>query len=158
MNIVISPEYVIYWWELVILILVSLLGIFCQLIIENKSHVSIAELVYKVLGWFITGLGILIFIHAWMASNNLKNKKPVFVRTEIHRIVLTEIRPPKHVYVSFMDKSINYYYQSIFVAKHCNEWRNNQIGDEYNMKFNVYKRHDGTFYQEPINLDTVFCE
>jgi hypothetical protein len=108
MNIVISPEYVIYWWELIILPLVSLLGIFCQIIIENKSHVSIAELVYKVLGWFIAGLGILIFIHAWMASNNLKNKKPVFVRTEIHRIVLTEINPPKHVYVSFMDKSIIY--------------------------------------------------
>ena len=62
MNIAISPEYVIYWWELIILPLVSLLGIFCQIIIENKSHVSIAELIYKVLGWFIAGLGILIFI------------------------------------------------------------------------------------------------
>jgi hypothetical protein len=46
MNIVISPEYVIYWWELIILALASLLGIICQLIIENKSHVSITEIVY----------------------------------------------------------------------------------------------------------------
>ena len=76
MNIVISPEYVIYWWELIILTLASLLGIFCQLVIENKSHVSIAEIIYKVLGWFIAGLCVLIFIHAWIASDNeIKFKK-----------------------------------------------------------------------------------
>lgn len=144
----------IIWFTTIVIIIAA------HIIIEDKEYMSYAELtgiaLKSILVVSIPFFGAVWFLNVITESHEHKNS--VLVKTEIHRIVLTGIKPPKHAYVSFVDKTSNQYYDSVYVAKHCEKWKDNQIGDEYNVQFNVYKQLDGKIYQKPIQLDSVFCE
>lgn len=82
---------------------------------------------------------------------------PVEVGTRVHRFVLVSIDPPKHVYATLRDVATGAAYERVYVSKHCNAWRDNEIGAEYNLSVKVWQRADGTQYYSFNNLYSALC-
>lgn len=92
----------------------------------------------------------------WAERNRPKPTR-IDLRTEIKRAMLVSMNPPKHFYVTLKweDGSTTQNY----VSKHCNKYRDNKIGDMYNIPVTIYKMSDGTREMMEIRgLSKVFCE
>ena len=77
-------------------------------------------------------------------------------RTEVVRYKLVDMNPPKHFYVKL---ELNGVVSEHYVSKHCNNYRDNRIGDSYNIPVQFYRMSDGTKEQSELkNLYNVFCE
>lgn len=90
------------------------------------------------------------------------NPKPVedpweFVSTELHRVKVTDITHPKHVYVSFEDYTTGNEMEHLYVSKHCSNPA--KIGEEYNLQTTVFrlKTDPSTLKYQYPNLSQVFC-
>jgi len=80
----------------------------------------------------------------------------VVLAEEVHRIQLIGIDPPKHVYADFLDLTTGETVKRAYVSKHCNNHRQNNEGDEYNVKVTRKKQGDKEFV-EYNDLYSVFC-
>lgn len=76
--------------------------------------------------------------------------------TSIRRYKLLEMRPPKHFYVSIEDVETKQTFDSVYVSKHCNTYRNNKLGDEYNLTVMNYRQGDKQWYKF-VDLYASFC-
>lgn len=84
-------------------------------------------------------------------------KRPVEVllRTEIRQYKLISYRPPKHFYVTLEYNGVKKEYH---VSKHCNSYKDNKLGDVYNIPTGVFKMSNSTKeYTRPLELRKVFC-
>ena len=54
------------------------------------------------------------------------------------------IDPPKHVYVDLKD-SKGFIHKHVYVSKHCNHWREIQIGSQIALPVVTYKNEDGLY-------------
>lgn len=76
-------------------------------------------------------------------------------RQEIVRFKLVQMNPPKHFYVHLERDGV---VTKHHVSKHCNNYRDNKLGDEYNIRVQFYKMSNGTKeYMELKDLYNVFC-
>lgn len=92
----------------------------------------------------------------WAEKNRPKPTR-INLRTEIKRVMLVGMNPPKHFYVTLKweDGTTTQNY----VSKHCNKYRDNKISDMYNIPVTIYKMSDGTKeIMEVTGLSKVFCE
>ena len=58
--------------------------------------------------------------------------RTVIVAAEQRTLVVTAINPPKHMYVTLRDEGDGEVYE-VFAGKHCNSWRELQIGSRWVM-------------------------
>jgi len=114
--------------------------------------------------WFIvrsvTALVCICFYGGSLYIKNiLPNNEEVLVKQENIRIKITEINPPKHFYISFSEVNGTRKWNSLFVSKHCNNYRQNRIGNILTIKFYTYEK---AFTKEKVyrfeNLYNVFCK
>lgn len=77
------------------------------------------------------------------------------VSDEIVRVQLAHFNPPKHVYVSL--RYNGHLFENLHVSKHCNAWRDNVLGTDYNVRMVTYERPDNTKYVRFPNLYKEFC-
>lgn len=77
------------------------------------------------------------------------------VAIENRRYKLLEINPPKHMRVRLQDVQSGYSAWAS-VSKHCNNWRDNEIGAEYNIDVKVLRKGDRE-WREFTGLSKVFC-
>lgn len=54
--------------------------------------------------------------------------------TELRRYILVKMNPPKHFYVTLKDEQTGQVFERLYVSKHCNNFRNNQEGESYNLQ------------------------
>jgi hypothetical protein len=80
----------------------------------------------------------------------------VVLAEEVHRIQLIEIDPPKHVYADFVNLTTGETVKRAYVSKHCNNYRQNTEGDEFNVRVTRKKQGDKEFV-EYNDLYSVFC-
>lgn len=119
-------------------------------------------------GWFVVALtcavlGIISLPLMFSSANKLhhlvvdkeKELPTELVTIETRRYKLLEINPPKHMKVYLEDvQSKNAVWAS--VGKHCNNWRDNEIGAEYNIDVKVLRKGDRE-WREFTSLRKVFC-
>lgn len=99
------------------------------------------------------GLGVLwstIQKQMWTRDNPVQT-----VGYELHRFRLVDQRPPKHYRVQLLDLEANSYHW-VSVSKHCNSWRDNKIGDEYNIMMTI-KEQAGKRWLVYPSLNPIFC-
>ena len=67
---------------------------------------------------------------------------PVAVETHEVEFTITGLRPPKHFAADLMDRygAVN---RNVAVSKHCNRWREIQIGSKITLPVTVYRDHEG---------------
>lgn len=70
---------------------------------------------------------------------------------------ICELDPPKHVYATWRDVATGAVYERVYVGKHCNAWRDNEIGAEYNLSVKVWQRPDGSQYYTFNNMYSALC-
>lgn len=78
------------------------------------------------------------------------------VKTEVRRYKLLDMNPPKHFYVDIEDVETHQVYERRYVSKHCNNWRDNKLGDSYNIQVVTKKQGDRT-WMEFQGMYGVFC-
>lgn len=93
-------------------------------------------------------------LHRLVVSGHDEPKTEV-VAIENRRYKLLEINPPKHMRVHLQDVESGYSTWAS-VSKHCNNWRDNQIGAEYNIDVKVLKKGERE-WREFTGLSRVFC-
>lgn len=119
-------------------------------------------------GWFglflgLAVVGIISVPLMFSSAGNLhhmvvgsKNEPTTeLVAVETRRYKLLEINPPKHMRVHLQDVQSGYSTWAS-VSKHCNNWRDNTIGDEYNIDVRVLRKGDRE-WREFTGLSKVFC-
>lgn len=117
----------------------------------------------NMLAGVLAGLGF-IFAIVWMVmtvrSSNVEAEanKPVLVGTEIRRFILVSANPPKHFYVTLKDLQTGDTYERLYVSKHCNNYRPDQIGLEYNVQVQDFRDpKSGAITHRFPNLYQEFC-
>lgn len=108
----------------------------------------------------IAGAAVLTSCVSDMVSMDSEHKRlaPKLVKTQVERFVLVKLDPPKHVYVTLKSVVDGRVYERLHVGKHCNSWRDNRDGDEYNIQMNVYfDPKTQQTYSTPTNLYETFC-
>ncbi len=78
---------------------------------------------------------------------------------ELRRYKLLAMNPPKHFYVTLQDVNTGVISPSVYVSKHCNNYKTNVIGDEYNISVKWYVMSDApqVVKYSFTNLSGVFC-
>jgi hypothetical protein len=108
------------------------------------------------------GLGICFVAASLTMCINMEAERdamrPKFVRVELDRYVLVHIDPPKHMYVTLKNVDTGAVTSRLHVGKHCNAWRNNTIGAEYNIAMQVmYDPKTKREFEVFPSLSGVFC-
>lgn len=100
---------------------------------------------------------------AYVAQDQFEEARASITRTdlgvEIKRFKLIAYNPPKHFYVTVQSVEDGWVYQSVYVSKHCNNHRQNEIGSEYNLEVMKYTLSStpGQVHYEFRNLYQAFC-
>jgi len=136
-------------------------------IINNQRKLRATEVKAKptwntIRSRILMGLGCLAFgVGVTMCTNHVQERealRPKFVRVELDRYVLVHIDPPKHMYVTLKNVGTGAVSERLHVGKHCNAWRNNTIGAEYNIAMQVmYDPVTKREYEVFPSLSGVFC-
>jgi hypothetical protein len=64
--------------------------------------------------------------------------------TEYRELEITNINPPKHMYVDLYDKERDKFYPQEYVSKRCSNWERVQSGTVMSLKVRTVKYADGT--------------
>lgn len=80
----------------------------------------------------------------------------VYDKVETREYILTQLDEPKHFYVYLTDVKTGKKYDYVYVSKHCNDWRELQIGKIYKLE-RVYWTDGGREYSDFKDLSCVFC-
>lgn len=68
--------------------------------------------------------------------------------TEVHRedreFVVTNINPPKRMYISLKDVRTGAHYNDISVAKRCSGWESLKVGSKWFLPEVTYQHNDGS--------------
>jgi len=109
-------------------------------------------------------IGAAILFSAWGITScvdhmqEARKMQPQFVRVELDRYILVHIDPPKHMYVTLKNVDTGAVTQRLHVGKHCNAWRSNTIGAEYNIAMQVmFDPKTKREYEVFPSLSGVFC-
>jgi hypothetical protein len=92
------------------------------------------------------------------AADDRVRNQPFVVEQKIERYILVHLDQPKHVYVTLKSVKDGTVYERVYVSKHCNKWRDNEVGAEYNVKVNMVRdpRTQQT-YPQFESLYATFC-
>lgn len=148
---------------------------FSKLMLNHFNNSIIAMLFIGITGFLMIWAYIYVTPYAFTALNEraiavflgrekamnyiIENNKPkptrIPIRTDIARYKLVGMNPPKHFYVTLERNGI---VSQHYVSKHCNRYKDNTIGDEYNLEVEVYRMSNSP--KELIqfnNLYHAFC-
>lgn len=64
--------------------------------------------------------------------------------TEVRELEITNINPPKRMYVDLYDKERDKFYPQEYVAKRCSRWREVESGSMISLKITTTKYADGS--------------
>lgn len=123
----------------------------------------IADFFKEKLQSFIYGMFLVILLTGslYVVSKDYKYQMNTRVVAENHRTAkfrLLEIVPPKHVYVDLIDLNTMQVYSNVFVAKHCNDWKKNNVGDVHDLQYVDQTMYDFSHHIYFKNLSRVFCQ
>jgi|GEM_PF-5317383 len=108
--------------------------------------------------WLVLGIPPMITLTKYAYERDFSEQgraKTETVGYETRRFVLVEINPPKHMKV-FLREVGSTWAGWVTVGKHCNNWRDNPIGAEYNLTLANKRKGDKT-WNEFVNVKEAFC-
>jgi hypothetical protein len=122
---------------------------------KNKSkgfaEITIILILVIVIAWFIM----------WIRSERAEAVRmaPQPLHSQIERFTLIKMNPPKHFYVTLKSTEDGRVYEHAYVSKHCNSFRDNTIGEQYNIPTTtMFDPKTKTEYVRLDNLYHTFCE
>lgn len=79
-----------------------------------------------------------------LAGCEHRSTDPVVSKTEKWFIV-TEVKRPKHFYVSFREEGTGFHYRRQYVSKHCSAWDELKIGSRWKLVEVVRQGKNGKY-------------
>jgi hypothetical protein len=111
-------------------------------------------------GFYLGVTAIIICFFMWIMGlrEDRVAMEPKPVHSQVERFILVKMNPPKHFYVTLKSTVDGRVYEHAYVSKHCNEFRDNTIGDEYNIQTTtMLDPKTNTEYVRLDNLYNTFC-
>lgn len=119
------------------------------------SHSGVIGLICFVLALILITWGV---TSCSASRDEYERNKPRPVESKIERFILVSMNPPKHFYVTLKSTVDGRVYDHHYVSKHCNSFRDNKIGDEYNIHTTImFDPKTGQNFSQLNNLYQTFC-
>lgn len=79
------------------------------------------------------------------------------VSSEVRVYEITEVRQPKHFYVSLRDVQTGRVFNDVYISKHCSHWRNAIVGTQWKFREVRYKYGESDYRTDVVEYGD-FCD